>query len=180
MDRRQKERLRFLLKARKRADKVLAERREVVLKKQERKQRLEANQELMKQYTQELTVLAQESGILTLAEQAAARCGGSLAQEVSYFVYYGLSSSSFQNALGVADQGELRASHLALRINWQRDSVLNEAEILVHKNGQITFHNCLLPIFPFVWRSYPHLLETMLASAMNHPRPPAPLAKKGH
>lgn len=178
MDQKQKERLRVLLKARKRADKVLAQRREVERKKQDRDKRLEANQELMKQYTQELTALAQESGILSMAEQAALRCGGSLAQEVSCYIYYGISGSSFQNALGAAHPGELRASHLALRITWEEVGVSNEAEIWVHKKGQITFHNSFLPIFPFIWRRNPRLLQKMLASAMKHPRPPAPLAKR--
>lgn len=171
MDRKQKEQLRVLLKARKRADKVLALRQEAVLKKQNHDKRLKASQELKKQYTQELTALAQESGILALAEQAALQRGGSLAKEVSYYLNYGLSGSSFPNPLGIAGQGELRAAHLALRIRWEADGACYEAEIRVHKNGMVTFHNSRLPVFPFIWRRRAQLLQKMLDSALKHPRP---------
>lgn len=119
MDRKQKEKLRFLLKARKRADKVLAKRREAERKKLEHDQRMQANQALVKEYTRQLTALAQDSGILSLAEQAALQRGGSLSQAVSCYIHYGLSSSSLQHATGVGSPGELRASHLALRIIWK-------------------------------------------------------------
>lgn len=179
MDRKQKERLRFLLKARRRANKVLAARREAALKKQDHDQRLKANQELKKQYTQDLSTLAQESGILALAEQAALQRGGSLAQEVSYYVYYGLSSSSFQNPLGITNRGELRASHLALKITWPEAGVLNEVEVRVHKNGMITFHNFLLPIFPFLWRRFPRIMQILLNRAQAYPAHPAVPVKMG-
>src|SRR5512133_2454100 len=147
MDQKQKERLRILLKARKRADKVLAGRREAERKRLEHNQRKQANQVLMQQYTSELTALAQESGILAVAEQAAHLCGGALAQEVSYYIDYGLSSTNLHQAILDAAQGELRASHLALRITWGESGALKEVEIQVHKNGLITFHNSPLPIF---------------------------------
>jgi hypothetical protein len=169
MDRKQKERLRFYLKARKRADKVLTSRREAQQQKLDHEQRLQSNQELRKQYAQELTALAQESGILSMAEQAALTRRGSLAQEVSYYVFYGLSSSSMQHATGVGTQGELRASHLALRITWEEAGMMKQVEIRVHKKGYITFHNSFLPILPFIWRVYPQVLQKMLASALSHP-----------
>lgn len=174
MDRKQKEQLRILLKARKRADKVLAGRREVARKKLEHDQRKQANQALMEQYTRELTALAQQSGILSLAEQAAHLRGGNLAQEVSYYIDYGLSSNHLHQALMDENQGNLCASHLALRITWGEAGALKEVEIRVHKNGLITFHYSPLPIFPIIWRHYPQVLEKMLASALNHPRPPLP------
>lgn len=173
MDRKQKEQLRFLLKARKRADKVLAKRREAERIKQEHQNRLANNQELMKQYAQQLTDLARECGMLSMAEGAALQRGGSLAQDMSYYVDYGMSSSNLQHAIGVADKGVLCASHLALRITWEAGGALNEAEIRVHKNGSITFHNNILPVFPLIWRIYPAILQKMLASAMNHPHTPA-------
>ncbi len=173
MDRKQKEKLRFLLKARKRADKVLAKRREAERKKLEHDQRMQANQALVKEYTRQLTALAQDSGILSLAEQAALQRGGSLSQAVSCYIHYGLSSSSLQHATGVGSPGELRASHLALRIIWEESGASKEMEIRVHANGSITFHNSFLPVFPFVWRSSPQLLQKMFAYALNHPGSPA-------
>lgn len=179
MDKKQKERLRFLLKARKRADKVLAERREAVRKKQEHDQLLEANQALMKQYTLELTNLAQDSGILSMAEQAALLRGGSMVQQVSYYVDYGLNSSRLVQTYAVAEHGDLRASHLALRITWEETGTMNEVEVRVHKKGQITFHNFFLPIFPFIWRGHPQVLQKLLASALDHPVHPTGLPKTG-
>lgn len=178
MDRKQKERLRFYLKARKRADKVLAKRREAERKKLESCQRKEANQELIKQYTQDLNALAQESGILAMVEKAAAVRKGSLSQEVCCYVDYGLNSSSLEQAIMDSNRGKLRASHLALTITWESTGGLNEAEVRVHKNGQITFHHNPLPIFPFLWRKYPHLLQRMIDGALHHPRPALLPAKK--
>lgn len=178
MDRKQKEELRFLLKARKRADKVLAQQREDAQKKLDYKMRKEANHELMEQYTQELTALARESGILAMAEQAALALGGSLTKQVSYYIDYGFSTSSLQHILAIEDQGKLRASHLALRIIWGQTDALLEAEIRVHQNGQITYHNCILPVFPFFWRHYPQLLKKMFTSALEHPRPSSEPVKK--
>lgn len=171
MDRKQKERLRFLLKARKRADKVLSARREAQRKKQEHAQRTQANQDLLRRYTSELNLLAEQCGILILAEQAASLCGAELAQNVSYYMDYGLSDSNFQRAFVEEKSGELKVSHLAIRVIWQEAGDLLEAEIRVHKNGQVTFHNSFIPVFPFIWRRYPHVLQKMLTSAMQHPRP---------
>lgn len=170
MDRKQKERLRTLLKARKRADKVLARRRETAQAKEVHQQRLDARQELKRRYSEELTGLAQESCILPMAEQAALRCGGTLAQEVSYYIDYGLSSSSLRNPSGAAGQGTLRAAHLTVTITWEADGAHKEAQIRVHKNGWITFHNSFFPVFPLIWRWDSQLLQKMLASAMKHPK----------
>ncbi len=177
MDRKQKERLRFYLKARKRADQVLEKQREIKRKKLDHEKRLETNHELMRQYTQELTALAQQSGILSMAEQAALQRGGSLAQEVSYYMDYGLNSSNLQHVTGIADQGVLRASHLALRITWEQDGESNEVEARVHKTGSITFHNFFLPVLPIIWRWKPQLLQMMLTRALQHPRAPSGPAK---
>jgi len=170
MDRRQKEELRFLLKARKRAEKVLAARREAEQKKLEYKLRKDANQELMKQYREELTSLAEECGILAMAEQAAAQRGGSVSQQVSYYLDYGMVSSSVEHILVMEERGELRAAYLVLKFSWQEAGVLNEVEIRVHKHGQITFQHCFLPIFRFVWRCKPEWLQKMFTRALEHPR----------
>lgn len=170
MDKKQKKQLRFYLKARRRADKVLAKRRELEREKQVHEMRKETNQELKTRYTLELTTIAQESGILPMAELAALQCGGMLLQEVSYYVYYGLATSSLQQTAEIAENGELRASYLALRITWGEPEPSNEVEIRVHKNGLITFHNSYLPLFRFVWRRNPQLLQKMLTSALEHPR----------
>lgn len=179
MDPKQKKRLDILLKARKRAEKVLAERREAEQKKRDHQMRKEANQELMKRYTMELNAIAQESGILALAEQAAQERGGHLAQQVSYYVDYGPSTSILHLSLVTEVQGELRASYLSLRIIWGQPEALQEVEVRVYPNGQITYHNCILPVFPFLWRRYPQLLPKMLKRALEHPRPaPSPEKKK--
>lgn len=176
MNRKQKEELQLLLKARRRADRVLAKRRQAEQEKLAHKMRREASQELMQKYTRELTALAQKSGILGLAETAALQLGASLTQEVSYHVYYGMATSSLQQTFEIAERGELRASYLALRILWGQPEALKEAEIRVYPKGRITFHNSLLPVFPFFWRHNPQILQKMLASALEHPHPPsAPL-----
>lgn len=174
MDRRQKEKLRFLLKARKRADRVLKERREAEQKKLDRQKHLETNRERMEQFSQMLDALAEESGIRALADEAALRLGGSLDRQCCYYLHYPISTSGLQQALADAEPGELRASHLALRITWGEQ----EAEIRVHKNGQITFHHSLLPLPPFVWRRYPQLLQRMLEGALRRPRPLSVVEKK--
>jgi hypothetical protein len=173
MERKQKEQLRTLLKARRRANKVLAERREAQQKKLERAKRIETNQERKQQFTQQLTLLAEQSGILYLAEQAALLRGGSLSKELSCYVDYGLSSSCLQQACMDAAQGELKPSHLALFIRWEASGAPQEVEVRVHKNGEITFHNSPVPILPVLYRFFPHLLHVMLDSALAHPRPAA-------
>lgn len=178
MDRKQKEQLRFYLKARKRADKVLAKQHETKQKKIDHDRRKEANQELLQAYTRDLNGLAQESGILSMAEQAARSRGGSLSQEVSCYVDYGLNSSCLQQAIMDSNQGKLCVSHLALQITWESAGILNEAEIRVHKNGQITFHHIPLPVFSFIWKRYPQLLQQMLDGSIKHPRPASLPAKK--
>ncbi len=175
MDRKQKEQLRFYLKARKRADKVLEARREALQKKQDHARRSEANQALLTRYTEELTALAEACGILRLARQAAEARGGSLRQEVSYYMDYGMANSNFQRAF-TEDTGQLRASHLALRISWMEGDGLKTAEIRVYANGQVRFHNSWLPVLPVMWRWRPKLLHAMLDSALIHPQT-APAAK---
>lgn len=173
MNRKQKDELRFLLKARKRADKVLAKRREAEQKKLDYKMAKETNQELMERYSRELTALAQESGILAMAEQAAQDRNGNLVQQVSYYIYYGLSTNNLQRNVEISGRGELRAAYLALHIIWGQPDEMKEAEIRVHKNGQITFHTFVLPVFPFFWRRYPQLVRNMLTKALENPRPPS-------
>lgn len=170
MDRKQKEKLRYLVQARKRADKVLAKRHEVERQKLDHQKRLQASQELKEKYTRELTELAQECGILAMAEQAALQRGSTLEQTVSYYLYSGLTSNSSMKTLADFERGELRASHLALRFTWEDAGMANEVEIRMHKQGYITFHNFFLPIFPIFWRFYSPLLRNLLASAMAHPR----------
>lgn len=169
MNRKQKEQLRFLLKARKRADKVLAERREAKLKKLDHERRLEANQELKKQYTQDLTALAEESGVLAMARNAALQRGGDMTQQLSCYVDYGINSSRLVQTYAVAEHGELRPSHLAVRVTWEESGIVNEVEVRVHRKGQITFHNSFLPVFRFVWHRYPRLLHYLFDSALAHP-----------
>jgi len=170
MNQKQKDQLRTLLKARKRAEKVLAARHEAEEKKQQYQQRKAANQELIRQYTQELDALAQESGILTLAEQAAAERGGMLEHKVSFYKDYGMASSRMQHYVTSPDHGELRVSHLAIRVIWGEPGALKEAEVRIHRKGLITFHNFVLPVLPLVWRRRPGLLLTLLNRALDHPR----------
>lgn len=181
MDQKQKQELRFLLKARKRAEKVLAEQEKARQEKLNYEARKEANRRLMEQYAQELTVLARQSGILDLAEQAALKREGRLIQQLGCYVDYGLSTSCMQRALVAAEEGnqaELRAAYLSLRIVWGQPEALKEAEIRVHRGKYITFHHLPLPIFPFIWRLNPQLLPYMLEAALAHPRPCLDRAKK--
>lgn len=179
MDQKKKEELRFLLKARKRAEKVLAEQQKARQEKLDYEARKEANRKLMEQYADKLIALAQESGILTLAEQAALERGGRLLRQVGCYVDYGLSTSCLQQSMVAAEQpGELRAAYLSLRVIWGEPSALKEVEIRVHKRGQITFHYLPVPIFPFVWRRKPQLLHKMFENALAHPRPTAEPVKK--
>ncbi len=179
MDKKQKEQLRILLKARRRANKVLAKRHELEREKQVYQARKETNEELKNRYILELTTIAQESGILPMAELAALQCGGLLTQDVSYYIYYGLATSSLQQTAEIAEHGELRATYLALRITWGEPECMNEVEIRVHKNGLVTFHNSYLPLFRVVWQRYPQLLQKMLTSALEHPRQRTAPVKNG-
>jgi hypothetical protein len=191
MDRKQKEQLRFLLKARRRADKVLAQRRDAEREKLERQTRQEADQARMKQAAEALTSLAQECGILALVEQAALARGGSLKKEVHYYTDYGFNSSHLHRAVMEPNLGELRVAYLALRITWDAGGTGSsagtscstgspcEAEVRVRRRGQITFHNNILPVFAFIWRRYPALLGRMLTSALAHPGHPAPPEQPG-
>lgn len=178
MDRKQKEELRFLLKARKRANKFLAERRELEQEKLNRKLQKAANQELMRQYTQELTNLAEQSGILALAEKASQSVHGNLSTKTSFFLDYGMNTSHLGGAFLTYKDGMLRASHLSIFVRWTRGLEEVEIEIHVNKNGVITFHNSPLPIIPFVWKHFPKVLPKMLASAMAHPHPPEPAPRR--
>lgn len=166
MDQKQKQEL----KASKRADKLLAEQQQVEREKQDYQQRITANIALKKQFTQDLTAIAQESGILALAEEAADTRGGRLVQEVSYFVDYGTAACCVPANVVDTRSGKLRAGYLALRITWEENGQMNEVEIQLAPNGQITFHNSLLPVFAFIWRRNPQILQTMLGSALEHPR----------
>lgn len=179
MDKKQKQRLRFYRKARRRANKVLAKRHELEHEKQVHEMRKETSQELKNRYTLELTTIAQESGILPMAELAALQCGGLLTQDVNYYIYYGPATSSLQQTAEIAQHGELRASYMALRITWGESETVNEVEIRVHKNGLITFHNSYLPLFRFVWRRNHQLLQKMLTSALEHPRQRTAPVKSG-
>ncbi len=179
MDRRQKEELRFLLKARKRANKFLAERREIEQEKLDRKLHKAANQELMRQYTQELTGLAEKSGILALARQASQAVGGSLSTKMGYYIDYGMNTSHLSGTFFTYKDSVLRASHLSVIINWEKGLEKAEIEIRVSRNGVITFHNSPLPIIPLVWTHFPKVLSKMLAAAMAHPRPPEPAPRRG-
>lgn len=181
MDQKQKETLRFLLKARKRAQKVLAEREKARQEKLNNEARKEANRRLMEQYAQGLLALAQQSGVFTLAEQAALEREGRLIQQLGCYVDYGLSTSCMQRALVAAeqgDQGELRAAYLSLRIVWGPPEAPQEAEIRVHRGKYITFHHLPVPIFPFIWRLNPQLIPKMLAGALASPRPCSDRVKK--
>lgn len=174
MDQKQKEQLRVLLEARKRAEKVLAKQHEAQRKKQEYEKHRMVNQELIDQYTRELTVLAQACGILPLAEEAACQRGGKLTCKLACYLDYGFKNNELQRTLAAVEQGtlrgQLRPSHLELWITWNEGNLAREVEIRVHTKGQVTFHNSLLPIFPFLWRRYPHLLEKMLNRALQHPQ----------
>lgn len=170
MNEKQKEQLRILLKSRKKAEKVLAERRAAQQQKTEQNQRRQSNRELAQRYALELEDLARECGLLALAEEAAAMHGGSLDRQVSYYMDRGMSTACLQDALPEANKGELRASHLVLRVIWQEEKTTLEVEIHISKNGGVTFHNWPLPVFPFIWRRQPRVLPTLFARANRHPR----------
>jgi len=170
MDSKQKEELRILLKSSRRAKKVLAKRKAADRERRAQKMRQMSNFELMNQYSQELDELAQESTILPLIEVAALQLGARLKREVNYYLYYGMGVSSLQQTDQVAKTGQMRASYVSLLLTWGDGDVQNEVEVRVHMNGLITFSNSLLPIFPFIWRRNPHILQRMLALALEHPR----------
>lgn len=172
MDRKQKEQLRVLLKARKRADRVLAERRAAQQEKLERKMHQVANQELMRQYTEVFTALAERSGILALAEQAARACNGRVTTRMSYYIDYGFNINRLQLTVMTYKDGVLRASHLGIFIDWCEGQETHEVEIRYQRGDVITFHNSRWPVFPFIWKHFPKILPRMLADAMAHPRRP--------
>lgn len=173
MDDRQKKELQILLKSRKRGNKILARQRELRREQTEHHLHLEKNLALMEQYTQKLTTIAGECGLLQMVEKAAQYCNGTLLQKVSYYVDYGLAASSLALTDDVTEAGELKASYLALRITWGEPESMKEVEIHVHLNGMVTFHNSWLPVFRFVWRHSPSILKNRLANALQHPRPPS-------
>ncbi len=174
MDRKQKEQLHTLLKARKRADKFLAERRAVQQEALERDMRKAANQELMQQYTLTFTRFAEQSGILALAEQAAREHDGCVTTKMSYYLDFGINTSRIHRAVMTFRDSVLRASHLGIFISWSEGQQKCEAEIRYTKNHIITFHNSRLPVFSFIWKNFPKVLPRMLADAMAHPRAPEP------
>ncbi len=174
MDRKQKEQLQTLLKARKRADKFLAERRAIQEEALERELRKAANQELMKQYTQTFTSLAEQSGILALAEQAAREHDGCVTTRMSYYRDFGINTSRMHRAVMTFRDSVLRASHLGIFISWSVGQEKYEAEIRYTKDHIITFHNSRLPVFSFIWKNFPKVLPRMVADAMAHPRAPEP------
>lgn len=172
MDRKQKEQLRILLRARKRAEKVLAERRALQQEKLERNLQKAANQELMQQYGQTFAALAERSGILALAEQAARERNGRMTTKMSYYLDFGIHTSRLHRAVMTYKDGVLRASHLSIFVNWGEGKGRQEVEIRYNKNHAITFHNSHVPVFSFIWKHFPKVLPKMLADAMAHPRPP--------
>lgn len=174
MDRKQKEELRILLNARKRADKVLAERRAKQQEMLERSEQKAANQELIRQYTLELTARAETSGILALARQAAETLGGSICTRLSCYLDFGIHTSRIHRTVMTYKDCVLRASHLSIFIDWTENKEQREVEIRYHRNGAITFHHSPLPVYPIVWRKFPRVLQNMLAGALSHPHPPDP------
>lgn len=174
MDPKQKKELQILLDARKRADKVLAERNAKQQDMLDRSEHKAANQALIHQYTLELTARAEKSGILALAQQAAEARGGRMSTKLSCYLDFGIHTSRIHRTVMTYKDCVLRASHLSVFINWVEDREKREAEIRFHRNGAITFHHSPLPIYPILWRKFPGVLPKMLAGAMAHPRPPDP------
>lgn len=174
MNRKQKEQLRFYQNARKRADKVLAERREAQQKKLENAQRVEENRLLLERYTHDLTDLAQQSGILELVRAAALEMDGMFTSEVNCYVDYGISSSAFQRVLLETQRGTLKVAYLALRVRWPEGDLWNQVEVHVFPDGRITFHQFLLPVFPFFWRRNTRLLKFLMEDALRRPFHTAP------
>jgi len=174
MDRKQKEQLDFLLKARKRSEKVLAERHAAEQAKLTRQEMKAANQESIRQWTAAYTAKAARSGILALAEQAAKDRGGHLFTRMSCWIDYGMSTSRYRTAILKTEDGKLRPAHLGIFIVWDSGENKKEIEIRIHRFGTVSFHNSILPVYPFIWKYFPAALEKMLASALAHPRKPDP------
>jgi len=174
MDRKHKEQLDFLLKARKRAEKVLAERQAAEKVKLTRQEMKAANQESIRQWTASYTAKAARSGILALAEQAAKDRGGHLFTRMSCWIDYGMSTSRYRTAILKTEDGKLRPAHLAINIVWDAGENKKEVEIRIHRFGTVSFHHSILPVYPFIWKVFPAALEKMLASALAHPRKPDP------
>jgi hypothetical protein len=170
LDARQKKELQILMKSRRRAKRILAKRRSLDRERQKRLDHRERNLLLKIEYSEHLTKLTQESTLLPMLEAAAQQLGARLTQEVSYYLYYGFGMFALQQTEEVASQSELRAGYLVLRLTWERENRINEAEIRIHMNGLITFHNSWIPIFRFVWGSRPWILHRMLDSALANPR----------
>ncbi len=177
MDRKQKEELRILLKARKRADKVLAARREAAQEKLDRSMRKAANQDLMQEYTRAFTARAEKCGILALAEDAARQVNGCFFTKMNYYIDYGVNTSHLTGVFFAYKDGVLRASFLSLFILWDEGKAKCEVEIRLNKNGAITFHHSPWPIFPILWKHFPQVLPKMLAQAMQNPRKPEPKSR---
>ncbi|MRR31730.1 hypothetical protein EG834_15675 [bacterium] len=174
MERKQKDQLRILLEARKRADKVLAARRAVEQEKLDRQSMKAANQESIRQWTESYTAKAARSGILALAEQAAAERNGHLFTRMSCWIDYGMSTSRYRTAILSTKDGKLRPAHLAIMVVWDSAEGKKEIEIRIHRFGTVSFHNSILPVYPFIWKHFPAALQKMLANALAHPRKPDP------
>ncbi len=177
MDRRQKEELRILLRARKRADKVLAARREAAQEKLDRSMRKAANQELMQEYTQQFTTLAEQCGILALVKEAAQKVNGCFFTKMGYYIDYGMNTSHLTGAFFTYKDGVLKASHLGIFVTWGEGEAKREVEIRYNRNGAITFHNSPLPVFPILRKIFPRLLPGMVDRAMRNPRKPEPKSR---
>lgn len=171
MDRKQKDQLRILLNARKRADKVLAERKAAQEAQLERKEHIAANRELIHQFMEDFTRRAESCGILALVRQAAAARNGCVTTQMSCYLDFGTHTSRLHRTVMTYKDCVLRPSHLAIFIDWDEGKEKREAEIRYNRNGAVTFHHSPLPIFPIIWRKYPQVLDRMLAGAMAHPRP---------
>ena len=170
MDEKQKRELKILLRSRRRAKRMLAKRNILDRERKERLNRRERNLLLKNQYSQRLNELANESTILPMLEAAEQYLGACLTRTVSYYLYFGFGLLALQQTEEVAQESQLRAAYLDLLLTWNSGNQVNETEIRVHMNGLITFHNSLIPIFRFVWRNHPEVLQRMLDSALRNPR----------
>jgi hypothetical protein len=87
-----------------------------------------------------------------------------------YYLYFGLDLDALNQFEEVGREGKLRTAYLDLFLTWNSGNQTNEAEIRVHMNGLITFHNRMIPVFTFVWRNHPQVLQKMLDRALENPR----------
>ena len=170
MDPKQEKQLQILLKARNRANKILAKQHKA--REDAEKQRIHylENWQSLRDHGKLLLDISRECGLYTLMEAAAKDHGGKLIKEVNYFVDYGPGARYLAQTKEFQNIFVYRTTYLALIIQWEEAGLLKELEVRVRRNGLVTFHNSRFPVFRFMWVKNPDILRRKLENALLRPR----------